>query len=284
MQAKPSSNDLPPVALVVHGSSSLAEARNVRTSHEGRELALLSGHELLGSLEAVGEAVLHDVLELLVDLLSGPGEAGAVLRHLEARDRNTARVGGLAGSVPDGAALLLAAVGLEDVDRLLRAAHVAALGDELAAGVDERLGLLAGNLVLSRGGEGDVDLAAVHPGARAGDVVELVLVLGAVGELGELLAAHLQVGDVVDEVGSDASGVGGDQGALAVGEGDDGAAQLDHLERGVLRHVAGAGDGHALALEGLGAAGGVLDHVLDVYEGIVSELFFGWFVTFKNLQ
>lgn len=262
---------LPPVTLVAHGSSSLAETSNVGTSDQAGELALLSGDVLLGSLKAVVEAVLHDVLELLVDLLGSPGDALAVLRHLETGDGNTTGIGGLAGSVPDGLARLLLAVRLEDVDRLLGAAHVGALGDELAAGGHEGLGLLFGHLVLGGGGEGDVDLADVHPGAGALDVVELVLVLGAVGELGQLLAVHLQVGDVVDEVGGDALVGGGDKSALAVGERDDGAAELDDLEGGVLGDVAGAGDGDALALERLLAAGGVLDHVLDVVDGAVAS-------------
>lgn len=261
---------LPPVTLVAHGSSSLAEASNVGASDQAGELALRSGHELLGGLEAVGEAVLHDVLELAVNLLSSPGDALAVLRHLKTRDRDTTSVGGLAGSVPDGLALLLAAVGLEGVDGLLGAAHVGALGDELAACLDKVLGLVAGDLVLGRRGEGDVDLTGVHPGALTSDVVELVLVLGALGKLGELLAADLEVGDVVDEIGRDAGLVGGDEGTLAVGEGDDGAAKLDDLESGVLGDVAGAGDGDALALEGLLAAGGVLDHVLDVVDSAVA--------------
>jgi len=260
---------LPPVTLVAHGSSSLAEASNVGTSDQAGELALLGGHVLLGSLKAVGEAVLHDVLELLVDLLGGPGNALAVLRHLETGNSDTTGVGGLAGSVPDGLALALLAVCLEGIDGLLCAAHVGALGDELAAGVDERLGLLAGDLVLGGRGQGDVDLAGVHPRALAFEVVELVLVLGVLGQLGQLLAVDLQVGDVVDDLGVEAGVAGGDEGALAVGERDDGAAELDDLEGGVLGDVAGAGDGDALALEGLLAAGGVLDHVLDVWRGLL---------------
>jgi hypothetical protein len=256
---------LPPVALVAHGSSSLAEASNVGTGDQAGELALLGGHILLGSLEAVVEAVLHDVLELLVDLLGSPGDALAVLRHLEARNGDTTGVGGLAGSVPDGVALALAAVGLESFNGLLCAAHVGALGDELAARLDKRLGLVARDLVLGGRGQGDVDLAGVHPRALACEVVELVLVLVLLGELGQLLAVDLKVGDVVDDVGVEAGVAGGDERALAVRERDDGAAELDDLQRGVLGDVTGAGDGDALALEGLLTARGVLDHVLNVW-------------------
>jgi hypothetical protein len=255
---------LPPVTLVAHGSSSLAEASNVGTGDQARELALLGGDVLLRGLKAVVEAVLHDVLELLVNLLGGPGDALAVLRHLQTGDSHTTGVGGLTGSVPDSRALALLAVVLEGVNSLLCAAHVGALGDELAASIDERLGLVAGDLVLGGRRKGDVDLTGVHPGTLALEVVELVLVLGVVGQLGELLAVDLEVGDVVDDVGVEAGFVGGDESSLAVGEGDDDAAELDDLEGGVLGHVSRAGDGDALALEGLLTTGGVLDHVLDV--------------------
>lgn len=140
----------PPVTLVVHGSSDLAEASDVGTTDEGRELALSRGDVLLGGLEAVVEAVLHDLLELLVNLLRGPGQTLRVLGHLKTGDRDTTGVGGLSGSVPDGTALLLLAVSLEDIDSLLGATHVGALSDELAARLDEVLGLILRDLVLSR--------------------------------------------------------------------------------------------------------------------------------------
>jgi hypothetical protein len=62
----------PPVTLVVHGSSDLPEASDIGTTDEGWELALSRGDVLLCGVEAVLEALLHDALELLVDLLSGP--------------------------------------------------------------------------------------------------------------------------------------------------------------------------------------------------------------------
>lgn len=102
------------------------------------------------------------------------------------------------------------------------------------------------------------------PWAGTLDPLELAAVLGAVGELGELLALELDVGNDVDELGVDSLVVGGDQGTLGVGERDDGSAELDDLEGGVLGNVTGTGDGDALAGEGLLSARGVLDHVLDV--------------------
>jgi len=98
---------LPPVTLVVHGLGNLLEPSDVGASNQRRELSLGGGDVLLGSLESVLEAVLHDLLELLVDLLAGPLQALRVLCHLETRDCDTTGVGGLSGCVPDGRTLLL---------------------------------------------------------------------------------------------------------------------------------------------------------------------------------
>ena len=263
--------DLPPVTVVLHGSSDLGETSDVATGDQGRQDALLGGGVLAGGVETVLEARVHDALEARVDLLGSPVDAGRVLGHLQTGDGDTTGVGGLAGGVPDGSAAGVGlAVGLEDVDGLLGAAHVGALGDELAAVVDEDLGLLAGNLVLGGRGQGNVNLADVGPGAGVGDVAELVDELGGADDGGELLALDLQVGDGVDLGGGEAGVTDGDQGALAVGQRDDGTAQLDDLESGVLGDVTGAGKRDALAEEGLLAARDVLDHVVDVVDDTVA--------------
>jgi len=110
----------------------------------------------------------------------------------------------------------------------------------------------------------------VLPGAGTLNVLQLAAVLGAGAELGESLALELEVGNDVDDLGGESLVAGGDDGALGVGEGDDGTAELDDLEGGVLSDVAGTGDGDTLAREGLLAAGGVLDHVLDVVDETVT--------------
>jgi len=186
----------------------------------------------------------------------------------------------LTRSVPDGLVLLLLARLLKDVNGFLGAAHVAALGNELGAGLDERLGLVVRNLVLGRRGKGNVDISAVLPWTGTLDPLELASVLGAVGELRELLALKLKVGDDVDELGVDTLVVGGNQGTLAVGEGDDGTAKLDNLERSVLGNVSRTRESDALAGEGLLAARGVLDHVLD----ILSENFISHMLRWLALQ
>jgi hypothetical protein len=69
---RPSTSHSPPVALFLHSSSNLLEACNVGTSNQRRELTLRGCDVLLGGLEAVIEALLHDALKLLVDLLRCP--------------------------------------------------------------------------------------------------------------------------------------------------------------------------------------------------------------------
>lgn len=259
--------------MLLHGLSNLGETSNVGASHEGRKHALGGGDILLSSSKAVVEAILHDLLKTGVDLLAGPVDAGGVLGHLETRHGDTTGVGGLTGSVPDGSSAGVgSAVGLEDIDGILGGAHVGALGDELAASGDESLGLVAGDLVLGGGGESDINAAGdVGPGTGTGNVLELGAEGGHGGELGDLLALDLDGGNGVDLLdGEGALLTVEDEGTLGVGEGDDGTAELDDLEGGVLGDVSGAGDGNALAGEGLLTTGGVLDHVVDVVDETVA--------------
>lgn len=65
---------LVPVTLVVHGADDLDETSNVATGDQAGQLTLLGLDVLLGSVETVLEGVLHDELELLIDLLSGPAQ------------------------------------------------------------------------------------------------------------------------------------------------------------------------------------------------------------------
>lgn len=265
--------DLPPVTVLLHGLSDLGEASNVGARHERRKHTLSRGDILLSSSKAVVEAVLHNFLKTGVNLLTGPVDTGRVLGHLKTRHGNTTGVGGLARGVPDSSGTGVGiTVGLEDIDSLLGGAHVGALSDELAASGDESLGLVAGDLILGGGGESNIDAAGdVGPGAGTGDVLELRAEGGLGGDLGDLLALNLDLGNGVDLLdGEGALLAVEDEGTLGVGEGDNGAAELDDLKSGVLGDVSGAGDGDALAGEGLLAAGGVLNHVLDVVDDTVA--------------
>lgn len=250
----------------MHGSSDLAETSNVGTGDERRQVALGGSAVLLGGLKTVLEARGHDVLETGVDLLAGPAEAGGVLGHLETRDGDTTGVGGLTGGVPDGlGALVGVTVSFENVDGLLGATHVGTLGDELGADSDEGLSLLAGDFVLGSGGEGNVDLPDVGPGAGTGDVLELLGELVAGGDGRELLALDLEVGNEVDLLWSEGTLLlGEDERTLGVGKRSHGTAKLDDLESGVLSNVTGSGESNTLAGEGLLAVRDVFNHVLNV--------------------
>ena len=255
----------PPVTLVVHGLGDLDETSNVGAGNEGRKLALSSLDVGLGSVETVEESVLHDVLETLINLRLGPVEALAVLGHLETGNGDTTAVGGLARGVPDGLALVSLAVVLEDLDSLESAAHVGTLSDELAAGSDETLSLLLGDLVLGSARKSDVDLANVEPGASTLDPLDVAVVLEGGKGLTGLLDSH----DGVDILNGDAGLASGDEGTLGVGERDDGGTELDELEGSVLGDVAGTGEGNALA--SVGASAGVLEHVADVVDETVTS-------------
>lgn len=265
--------DLPPVTVLLHGLSDLGETSNVGTGNERRKDTLSRGDILLSSSKAVAEAVLHNLLKTGVNLLTGPVDTGGVLGHLETRHSNTTSVGGLTGGVPDSSGTGVGiTVGLEDIDSLLGGTHVGALSDELAASGNESLGLVAGDLVLGSGGKSDIDAAGdVGPGAGTGNVLELGAEGGLGGDLSDLLALDLDIGNGVDLVGGEGALLAvDDESTLGVGKGDDGTAELDDLKSGVLGDVSGAGDGNALAGEGVLAAGGVLDHVLNVVDDTVA--------------
>lgn len=206
-------------------------------------------------------------LQLGVNLFAGPCQTSRVLCHFETRDGNTTGIGSLSWSVPDAVTLLLLARSLKHINSFLGGAHVGALSSELAAGLDQCLGLLARDFILCGTGKSDIDVADVDPWACTVNVLELVLVLCALRQLGEGLSLDLEIGNVVDDVGSDALALGGNDGTLAVGQGDNSGSELDGLECGVLCDVARPGNGDFLSLERLLATRGVLNHVLNVCKG-----------------
>lgn len=58
----------------MHGLGNLDKASDVAAGHEAGHLALLALDVVLGRLQGRLEAVLHDGLELLVDLLRSPAQ------------------------------------------------------------------------------------------------------------------------------------------------------------------------------------------------------------------
>lgn len=71
-----------------------------RQEKDVRENSVLLISVLLGGVEAIVVAVLHDGGQLVVDLLSSPLDSGRVLGHLKSRDGDTTSVGGLGRSEP----------------------------------------------------------------------------------------------------------------------------------------------------------------------------------------
>jgi len=262
---------LPPLSLRLHSFSNLDEAGDVGTSDQGRELALGRGDVFLGGGEAVLEAVLHDILKLAVDLFGCPGDALAVLRHLKTGDCDAASVGCLTRSVPDSISLLVLADLLEGINGLLCTTHVGALSNELAASLDKSLSLITGHLVLGRRRERNINLLDERPWAGTLVILEGVLEAGGGSNLAQLLTVELELGDLLDVLGGNALLAGGDEGAFGIGERENGATEFDDLEGSVLGDVAGAGDDDPLALEGLLAAGCVVDHVVDVVDQTVTR-------------
>ena len=88
------------VTLPDHGVGDLQEAGDVGTDHQ------VAGHvDLLGGIGSGGVDVLHDLLQLGVDLLEGPVQTLAVLAHLQTGGGDTAGVGGLGGAEGDAGIL-----------------------------------------------------------------------------------------------------------------------------------------------------------------------------------
>ena len=277
---------LPPITLRMHRSRHFREPSNIAPGHQTRELALRRLDVLLRRLETVLEARFHDALELCVHLFGRPGYALGVLGHFEAGDGDAAGVGGFAcdgerglgsatvfdegvqsrrtWSVPNGLAFLLFSVLFKDANGLLRATHVASLGDEFGPGVDQRLSLLARHLILRRAWQGHVNLFHVFPWPCTLDVFDFALVAIRIGHFCQLLSLDFQIGNIGDFVGTDTLVAFGNDGAFAIREGYYCGAKFDGFEGRVLGDVSGTGYGDAFAFESLFSAGRVLDHVVDV--------------------
>ena len=81
-------------ALGEHGAGDFEEAGDVGADHQVAGFADLDGGVVGGV-----EDVVHDALQLLIDLFEAPGEAHGVLRHLKTAGGHAAGVRGLAGAV-----------------------------------------------------------------------------------------------------------------------------------------------------------------------------------------
>ena len=156
-------------ALGDHGFGDLEEAGHVGTKHV---IALTA--VLLGRFESVLVNVDHDVLESLVDFLTGPGQTEGVLRHLKTGGCDTTGVAGLARCKQDAGLL-------EDLNSLGGARHVGTFthGDDVVG--HEHLGLFAVELVLCSAWKGHVNVDVALPCATQNELN---------GEEAEMLVAN----------------------------------------------------------------------------------------------
>ena len=238
--------------LADHGISNLDEAGNVGT---GLNIALKT--VFLGSTGRRIKDVLHDRLEFLVDLLAGPLEAGRVLGHLEARDGDTAGVGGLGGTKHG-------TIVLENFDGLRSRGHVGAFEDTADTVGNE--GVCIGLFDLVLGGRGEGEVTGNFPRTLVGDELSLARELA---ELRDTTALDgLEVNDIVDLLAGEAVGLVDI--AVRVGEGDGNGAEVNEFLSSILGNVAGARDQAALALNRLAT---VLEVVLGKVDAAVASSF-----------
>ena len=131
-------------ALSEHGVGDLLEAGDVCAHHEVTVMAIL-----LGSIVHVVEHAAHELLELTVDLLEGPGKVLGVLAHLEAGYEHATGVCSLTRHEGN-------AVGLEVLSCIDSGRHICALAHNLAAVGNQSLGILKVQSVLASAGQRDV--------------------------------------------------------------------------------------------------------------------------------
>ena len=81
-------------ALGHHCFCNFQEACNIGTDHQVARLAALDRGVIAGLVD-----VLHDAVQLLIDLFKAPAHADGVLAHFKAGGGDTAGIGGLARAV-----------------------------------------------------------------------------------------------------------------------------------------------------------------------------------------
>ena len=203
--------------------------------------------------------VLHHLVKLCVNFLSSPDQALGVLRHLETGDADTASVDSLRRS--DDHMLLLT----QEVQSVVRGGHVGNLDVILDAGLCDLLCGLHLDVVLHRSGHVNVNVLDA-PALLAGNELdaELVSIRLAVHRV---LGTHLK-DEVELFVGDDAVRIMD----IAVGTCEVGDLGTEHssLLHDAPAHVAVAGNGNALALDGVVL---VLQDFLEIIDSAVAGRF-----------
>ena len=215
--------------LCLHCLSNLQEACDVCTCNQVALAAVF-----LGSACNVVVNVNHDMMQLVVNLLEGPGQTLGVLAHLQSGGSYAACVCSLCRSEQNVAAL-------EYSDSFRSRRHVCAFADNLYAVSNQCLCVLFVDFVLGSARQSDVALNS--PDALA---LEVLCRRNCLNVLLDAAAANFL--DFLDNVQVDAVLV--NNVAVGVGQRDNLCAQLGSLLGSVDCYVAGTGDNNLLALEG----------------------------------
>ena len=201
---------------------------------------------LLGSVVHIVEHTAHELLELAVDLLKGPGKMLSVLAHLEARYKHAAGVSCLTRHEDN-------TVGLEVLGGIDRSGHVCTLAHNLAAIGNQSLGILKVKSVLTSAGQCDVAGKLPHAATVAlvpGSVRTLIDVHSKAHAL--IVTGALLVVDTLEHGVVDAVGILDP--ALSVRASQNLAAQLGNLLHSIDSNIAGTVNNNVLALEGVTVA------------------------------
>lgn len=214
----------------MHSVGNLGETSNVGTLDQRGEVAsgvlVSTVFDALigifdGSLDAVLEAVLHNITQLLVNFLRSPVDSLAVLGHFQTGNGNTTAVGSLTGTIP---AATIGQLGvktgvLEDSNSVQIASHVGAFSDETASTSNESLSISLVNFVLSSRGKSNINLN-VLPGAFTLEPLSLGLELTVLlKKVNQRLALKLDLSNGINVLVGETRLL--QESTLGVGEGND---------------------------------------------------------------
>jgi len=228
----------------------------VGDAHEASDVGTLNVVDgtifLLAVLDAHVIDVVHDGVEVLIDLFGSPVAVLSVLANLETRGGNTTGVDGLTRT--EGQFSLL-----EGGDGGGLATHVGNLSNILHAVLDKGLGILLIKLVLE--GAGHSDVALHNPALLAGsEFAEFRELLGHILNFVAVAGAHVE--HIVNHLLVDTVGNLAD--AIGAADSDDLGTQLNCLGGSTPSNVAEAGESNLLALHGVFL---LLDHALHIVDG-----------------
>ena len=217
-------------ALFLHGGGDLEEASSVGTE-DVVVLAVVLSH----SISALLVDILHDALEMAINLFRLPAETDGVLSHFETRDSNTTSIASNTRGIDD-------TVFNEVVHGIVVDTHVGKFNAELDTVLNELLSIIEAKFVLS--GARNSDVALAFPWLLAGEELgagELVSI-----GLDNILAGGTEFKKVADLLGS-ANTLFIIDVTIGTRDGDDLSLHLRGLEASTPGNVTEARDANGLA-------------------------------------